>query len=199
MNLINLSYNGVKNTFGSFSLFTISINVKTNKEISEPKIENEHNLIVEKPVFKDHKTTLGKRHIDLIDKINDNVIVYLFIQKRKSSSDWNLVAPIIWEKSTGKISQFGFVDFALEGCGGGLNNTSLILKNLKNLRKKGFKVSVLPKVIDNELLNNFEFVDSGTKLIDLVENSTDLINYRNDAFEWIFKQYSELILKYGLE
>jgi hypothetical protein len=197
--MINLSYNTQKNTFGSINLINISISRGKAEKKADLKIENKLDPIVEKPSLKDYKTLLGRSDIELIDKINDNVIVYLFIQKSKSSSEWNLVAPIIWEKSTGKISQFGLGDFALEGCGGGIKNTNYILCLLKKHCEKGFNVSLLPKVIDNELLISFEFVDSGTKLIDLIDKSIDLINYRKDAFKWIFKQYSELTFKYGLD
>jgi hypothetical protein len=198
--MINLNYNGIKSTLSSFNVFNISINIGVDKKISELIIENESiTQIEQKPVFKDYKTTLGGWNIDLIDKINDNIIVYFFIQKTKDSSAWNLVAPVIIEKSTGKISQYGLGYFALEGSGGGLSNMSSIMYYLKKHREKGYEVSLLPKIVENELLSNYEFVDSGIKLTDLTENSISLINYRKEAFEWIYKQYNELVVEYGLE
>ncbi|MGY0425694.1 MAG: hypothetical protein ACWIPI_02545, partial [Polaribacter sp.] len=119
--MINLNYNGIKNTLSPFNLFNIFININrgVNKKCPELIIENESATpIEEKPIFKDYKTTLGGWNIDLIDKINENVIVYFFIQKTKDSSAWNLVAPVILEKSTGKINQYGLGYFALEGSGG---------------------------------------------------------------------------------
>src|SRR5690606_7222639 len=129
----------------------------------------------------------------------DDLIVYLFIQKERKFSTWNLVAPIILEKSTGKINQYGLGYFALQGTGGGLSNTSSILFLLKNHKNKGFKVSILPKIVDSELLGNYEYVDSGVKLSDLIENSFDLISYRKEPFDWIYKRYIELLQKYDLE
>jgi len=198
--MINLSYNGIKNPLASFNVFNISINRSLDKKTSELTIENKSiTTIEEKPIFKDYKTTLGGWNINLIDKVNDNVIVYFFIQKTKGSSAWNLVAPVILEKSTGKINQYGLGYFALEGSGGGLSNMSSIMYYLKKHREKGYEISLLPKIVENKLLNDYEFVDSGIKLTDLTENSIDLINYRKEAFECIYKQYNELLSKYGLE
>ncbi|MCL6220418.1 hypothetical protein [Zunongwangia pacifica] len=196
--MINLNYNGIKNTLSS--VFNIPIDRGLNKENSELEMENESIIEIEdKPIFKDYKTTLGGWNIDLIDKINDNVIVYFFIQKTKDSSAWNLVAPVILEKSTGKINQYGLGYFALEGSGGGLSNMSSIMFYLKKHREKGYEVSLLPKIVENKLLSDYEFVDSGIKLTDLTENSIDLINYRKESFKWIYKQYNELLSKYELE
>lgn len=197
--MVSLNYNGIKNTLASFNLFNISINRNVNNKKFDKEDEHKHFEIKEPSGFKDHKTTLCGRDIDLIKKINDHIIVYLFIQKEKDSSAWNLVAPVIMEKSTGKISQYGLGYFALEGRGGGLKNTDMIMYYLKKHSEKGFKVSILPKVVDNKLLSDFEYIDSGIKLIDLIENSIDLINYRKDSFEWIYKQYMDLVVENGLE
>ncbi len=198
MNIIDFSYNGIKNTFASFSLFNISINGKKDKLLLQETIKPELQEINKAPTFNDFKTTLGGCNIDLIEKINDNLIVYLFIEKDKEHSSWNLIAPIILEKSTGKINQYGLGYFALEGSGGGLANTSSMMFHLKKHKEKGFNVSILPKIVDNSYLTNFEYFDSGIRLKDLVDNSIDLINYRKGSFEWIYKQYQELIVKYEL-
>ncbi|GAB1856142.1 hypothetical protein MHTCC0001_09770 [Flavobacteriaceae bacterium MHTCC 0001] len=198
MNIFNLSFNGIKNTLNSFSVFNISFNKKEEiSKISENVEERPVSLKEKAP--SDYKTTLGGWNLNIIDKIEDDLIVYLFIQKETKSSAWNLVAPIVLEKSTGKINQYGLGYFALQGMGGGLSNTSSLFFRLKNHKSKGFKVSILPKIVNSELLSKYEYVDGGVKLSDLIENSLDLINYRKEPFDWIYKQYIELLEKYNLE
>ena len=199
--MISINFNNIKNTLASFSIFSISINRGENKKNDEPKEEIELKIIEEKQKlrFIDYKTTLGRSGIDLIEKIDDDILVYFFIQKDKDSSAWNLVVPVILEKSTGKINQFGQGYFALEGSGGGLSNTDSIMYHLKNHKERGYRVSIIPKVVDNKLLDDFEYVDSNVKLSNLIENSIDLINYRKNSFEWIFRKYAELMRKYKLE
>ena len=164
--MINFNYNGIKNILASFSLLNVS------RE------------------YKDYKTTLGGWETDLIEKINDDLIAYLFIQKERESSAWNLVAPVLLEITTGRIIQYGLGYFALQGCGGGLNNTSSILYYLNKHQEKGYKIYIAPKVVNTKLLRSFEFIDSGTTLGNLLDNSIDLINYRKGRCEWIYKQYS---------
>lgn len=198
MNILNLNFNGIKNTLNSFNVFNVSFHKQ--REVSKISDNIEEKPMSSKKIKPtDHKTTLGGWNLDIIDKIKDDLIVYLFIQKERKFSTWNLVAPIILEKSTGKINQYGLGYFALQGTGGGLSNTSSMLFLLKNHKNKGFKVSILPKIVDSELLGNYEYVDSGVKLSDLIENSFDLISYRKEPFDWIYKQYIELLQKYDLE
>ncbi|MDL2141666.1 hypothetical protein QQY79_03970 [Flavobacterium tructae] len=195
--MINLNLNGISNTLNENNFLNVSINLNGKKE--EEKIEPTITGIIENPKFIDRKTTLSSSEIELIDKIKDDVVVYLFIQKNKEHSTWNLIAPVIVEKSTGKTYQYEYRNFALEGTGGGLSNTSSILYYLKKHAEKGFQVLIAAKITDNSLMNGFEYADSGIKLTDLLQDSIDLHNYRKDSFEWIYKQYQELIIKYRLE
>lgn len=198
--MINLNLNGVSNTFNKNSLFDISISFNGKKKTVESNTLKEIEVLepIEMPVFVDRKTTFGGSNINFIDTIKDDIVLYLFIQKEKQYSAWNLISPVILEKGTGKIYQYRYNCFALEGSGGGLSNTSLIFYYLKKHEEKGFKVLIAPKIVDNVLLSGFEFVDSGIKLNDLLEKSIDLHNYRKDSFLWIHKQYQELIDKYRL-
>jgi len=194
--MINLNYNGIKNTLISFSLLNINIGKKVeNKKVVENKI-SENNIILHNP--KDYKTTLGGTKINLIDKMIGNLSVYLFIEKEKENNFWNMVVPVIIEKNTNKMYQYKNGCFALEGSGGGLSNTSSIIRYLKLHTEKGYNVSIAPKVIENELLNNFNFIDSQVNLDTLIEKSTDLILYRKNEFEWIYFQYEKLISEFKL-
>lgn len=195
--MINLNLNGISNTLNEINFLNFSVNLNRNKEVKE--IEPTISGIIENPTFIDRKTTLSSSEIELIDKIKDDVVVYLFIQKNKEHSTWNLIAPIIVEKGTGKIYQYEYRNFALEGSGGGLSNTSSVFYHLKKHSEKGFQVLIAPKIVDNSLINGFEYADSGIKLNDLLDDSIDLHNYRKDSFEWIYEQYQELIAKYQLE
>ncbi|MEA9414296.1 hypothetical protein [Flavobacterium sp. PL02] len=195
--MINLNLNGISNTLNENNFLNVSVNLNRKKE--KETIEQAIPTVTEIPTFKDRKTTLGSSKIELIDKIKDDIIVYLFIQKNKEHSAWNLIAPVIVERGSGKTYQYHYNYFALEGTGGGLSNTSSILYYLKKHAEKGFQVLIAPKITDNLLMNAFEYADSGIKLSDLLEDSIDLHNYRKDSFEWIYKQYQELITKHRLE
>lgn len=196
--MINLNYNGIKNTIASFNLLNINIEKKVETKKTR-RIENkipENIITYNKP--KDYKTTLGGTKINLIEKMIGDLNVYLFIEKRKEHSSWNMVVPVIVEKNTNKIYQYMNGYFALEGSGGGLSNTISIIKYLKLHTEKGYNVSIIPKVTENELLNNFKFIDSEVNLEFLIKKSTDLILYRKNEFEWIYSQYEELINEFEL-
>lgn len=194
--MINVNFNGIKEVFFSSSLINISINV--NKK-SKDEITSKMNEVVIKKEYSDYKTTLGGWGLREIKKFSEDVTVYLFIQKFKTSSAWNLVAPLVQGDKTKKTIQFGLGYFALEGLGGGIGNTDMLMYHLYNHKKKGYNVNIIPLIIENELLSNFEFVDSGVTLSNLLENSIPLINYRKDSFNWIYNQYNKLIDEYELE
>lgn len=195
--MFKLENNAVKNSMFSFTFFNLSNNFN---EKEKSKILNlESVATIEKAIYREPKTTLSTNHFDLIDKINSNVIVYLFIQKDRSNSAWNLISPIVHEKETGKIFQFGLGYFALQGSGGGLSNISSLFSHLKKLKYSGFQVDILPKITDNSLMSDFEYLDSGIKLQDLLDNSIDLINYRNESFSWIYQEYQRQLKKHKLD
>lgn len=202
--MFNLNFNGIKNTLSTYNLFNFSFNFFLNfekkKNIKQEldSIEQTIQNIKEVQIYSDHKTTLSGSCTDRIEKLTDDLRVYLFIQKNKESSAWNLVAPVIYECSTGEVTQYSLGYFALQGSGGGLGSISSMFYHLKNHIKKGYKVSIFPKVVDNTILKNFEYVDSGLKLQDVIDKSTRLIHYQKDVFKWIYKQYIELVDKYDI-
>ena len=194
--MINLNYNGIKNTIASFSLLNINIGKKVeNRKVVENKIP-EKIITHHKP--KDYKTTLDGTKINLIEKMIGDLSVYLFIEKEKEHSFWNMVVPVIVEKNTKKMYQYKNGCFALEGSGGGLRNTRSIIRYLKLHTEKGYNVSITPRVTENELLHDFSFIDSQINLDILIEKSTDLILYRKNEFKWIYSQYEELINEFKL-
>lgn len=195
--MFKLENNAVKNSMLSFTFFNLSNNF--NKKEKSKILNLESTETIEAINFTESKTTLSTNQFHLIDNINDNVIVYLFIQKDKKSSAWNLIAPIVEEKRTGKIFQFGLGYFALQGSGGGISNIWSLFSHLRNLKERGFKVDILPKIADTSLINDFEYLDSGIKLQDLLNDSIDLINYRKEKFSEIYKEYIRLIEKHNLE
>ncbi len=87
-----------------------------------------------------------------------------------------------------------WLDCRLSSCFITMGKSSFLRLIIKN---KGFKVDIIPKVVDNSKLNNFQYVDSGIKLGDLID-STDLNAYRKDSFVWIDKQLTSLLEKYQL-
>lgn len=186
-------FNVFKTSILPFNVLSISLNIYINKEKPES--------IISKDVTKNEslnskqlisKTTLKKHEIGIISKIGTDVIAYLFIEKNKDRSAWNLIAPIVLEKYSGKIYQYDMNCFALEGCGGGLRNTKDIIHELKRLSQRNINVCIIPKVIDNELIHGFEYNDSDITLNHLINNSIDLINYRIGSLQWIYKQFEQI-------
>lgn len=198
--MFKITFNhGINTTFLSINFLSLSI--KKQQNANENKSEIKDNLIdnnLPKIKFLDNKTTLGGWEIDKVKEIDSNVNVYLFIQKYKAESAWNLVAPIIHEKDKNKIYQYGLGYFALEGSGGGLHNTRCLIYELVKLREKGIKVNIIPKVIDNEVISGFQYFDSGINLEYLLEKSIDLINYRKGSFLNIYKQINEITTEASL-
>ncbi|MDU1905564.1 MAG: hypothetical protein E6772_12345 [Dysgonomonas sp.] len=193
--MIKFDFTGIKNTFMSNTLLSFNLNFfAKNKEIEQ--IEEDVTNVDDRKEFKDIKTLLGGSHSRLIEKINDDIITYLFIEKDKKGSEWNSVVPVIIEKSTNKTTQFGIGYFALEGSGSGLSHMDSLIYYLKKHIDRGYQVYILPKIVDNELLNYYQYFDSNIRLSTLIENSIDLINYQKDSFKWIYRQYQELLRKH---
>lgn len=195
--MFKLENNGVKNSLFSFTFLNVSNNF--NKKEKSEILNLEAIEIIDKITFREPKTTLSTNHFNLLNKINGNVIVYLFIQKNRSSSAWNLIAPVVLEKETGKFFQFGLGYFSLQGSGGGLSNTCSLFSHLRKLKERGFQVEILPKIVRTSLMSDFEYLDSGIKLQDLLDSSIDLINYRKESFSWIYQEYQRLVEKHKLD
>ena len=183
----------------SFSIFSFNYSVK--KEIESQKKEQiqkkEDNESVSDK--RDYKTTMSGSKIELIGKLNEDIVIYLFIQKEKENGiSWNLVAPIVKCLTSNTILQYGLGFFALQGSGGGINSTNSIFISAKRLKEKGYNVIFSPRVIkNNQLLKEFEYCDNNLTLDDLDKNSIPLCNYLiNDTFESIYKKYNEFIERY---
>jgi hypothetical protein len=192
MNIFNLE-EGFGWNFISINVFNFSSSRKKKSDFQE-SVECEGKEIKKTEFhFKDYKTTLGRCGIKHLNDITEDINAYLFIQKEKHYSEWNLVTPTIYEKATGRIYQYGLGFFSLEGCGGGLNNTIDLLRKLKKLREKGIKVNIIPKVVDNDKLTAFQYVDSGMTIDQIISDSTDLINYEKGEFVHIKKTFDEIL------
>jgi len=179
-------------------MFNISLNFDKSK--NNIQLENNLNLEPEIEEFvkmeRDYKTTLSGSSLELIQSFNEDVIIYLFIQKETESGAWNLVAPIVKGVKTNKIFQFGLGYFALQGSGGGLNNTDSLFYYSKKLKEKGYNIDIIPKVISNELISDFEYWDTELTLNDLDEKSLHLYNYSKGKFNSIICEYNRLNDKY---
>jgi hypothetical protein len=199
MNILNLNLGGIRNTFASFNLINISLNNKISEENLNQVEENKIPIPIEKQAYKDAKTVLAGNATKLIEAIVDDVVVYLFLGKEKQSySAWNTLIPVVLEKSTQRIHQYGPGCFALEGSGGGLSNTSSLLHYLKLHKEKGFSVQVLPFVIDESCLHDFEYADSGIGLTELKVEATQLSLYRKREFVYIHDKLERLKIEYGI-
>jgi hypothetical protein len=183
----------------SFSIFSFNYSVK--KEIESQKKEQiqkkEDNESVSDK--RDYKTTMSGSKIELIGRLNEDIVIYLFIQKEKENGiSWNLVVPIVKCLTSNTILQYGLGFFALQGSGGGLNSTNSIFISAKKLKEKGYNVIFSPRVIkNNQLLKEFEYCDNNLTLDDLDKNSIPLCNYLiNDTFISIYKKYNEFIERY---
>ncbi|MFS4494707.1 hypothetical protein [Maribacter sp. 2308TA10-17] len=193
--------------FSGFSQSMSTINIFNFPSGKKPDFKNRNAEVIietergqEIVRYNDFKTLYGYSGLKLINSMNYDLTVYLLIEKETIGSAWNLVAPVILENSTMKITQFNLGAFALQGSGGGLSNTSSLFHKLRDYEMRGYKVSVVPKLVDSEILSNFQFADSGLRLMDLIEHpkTIDLANYRKDQFAEIHETYVELTEDYGL-
>ncbi|MFV0581176.1 MAG: hypothetical protein ACK5N4_03945 [Parabacteroides gordonii] len=186
----------------NLSLFTFNKSEQKQSiiEVEEDGFQKEDQKKETLPSKNDYKTLLYGSHADRIEEFNENVNAYFFIcRDRISGIAWHWVAPIIQGVTSQKTLQYALGGFALEGCGGGLNATKSIIFHLKQLEKRGYLVNYVPRLINNELLHSFQFVDTTIKLQDLITESVDLILYREDKFKYIFKQYEEILSSYKLD
>jgi hypothetical protein len=194
-NIFKINVNNGINQPISPSINFFNFSYKKDKEIIESKLEPSDEIICLKPKWSDLKTTLCSQDIGMINKINSDINVYLFIQKQPENSAWNLVMPVVHERETNRIYQYTLGYFALQGSGGGLNSTKFLIETSKTLTNKSIKVGIIPKVLDNELINGFQYADSGITLNHLIEQSTDLMNYRKGVFEWIYRTLNDILEK----
>ena len=180
--MFNLDISQITNSFSIFSF-----NYSTKKEIVSQKIEQIQKEEDKKSISdkRDYKTTMSGSKIELIEKLEEDIVIYLFIQKEKENGiSWNLIAPIVKCLTSNTILQYGLGFFALQGSGGGLNSTNNVIFS--------------PRVIkNNHLLKEFEYCDNNLTLDDLDKNSISLCNYLiNDTFESIYKKYNEFLERY---
>ena len=198
--MINLNnFTAVKNTLFSINFFGSLSNVDKKKNTCKFEPSSDSDSEESKPIkLTDHKTTLNGYSFNYIKEINKDIVVFIFIQKEKEYSSRHIVAPLIKECITRRTIQFNLCTFSLEGIGGGLGKTETLFHFLKLHFDKGFKVSVIPKVVNSQILNDFQYFDSGLKYQDLVDSSIDLVNYRKGSLEYVFRQYSKLIKTYEL-
>lgn len=200
--MFSFNFSQLKNTLNSFNIFNISFSLNKVLKVDETnndKLVDNIEEIIQLPIYKDYKTTLDGGYINLIQNLNKDILIYLFIEKERKHGAWNLVAPIVISQDTNEVLlQYGLHYFALQGCGGGLNNTKSILYHAKKLQDKGYKVQIYPKVVKSKLISDFEYWDSEVNLNDLKNNSIHLFNYRKDIFESIYSTYIRLMNKNNL-
>ncbi|MDM8173663.1 hypothetical protein QT327_04685 [Olivibacter sp. 47] len=196
ISLFEPSLNGI-----SFNIINVTYQPSSKQVRATSVHENDERLEV--PEIKgsqDFKTLLSGSQIELVRKLKSDLDVYLLISKEQSlGSEWHLVMPIIRQRSSGKIYEFSDATFALQGSGGGLGNMKSLLYNLSSVEQKGFNITISPKLIGNDILEKFLYVDNELTLDFVLKNSVDLLTYRKGIFERIYSQYEELINFYNLE
>lgn len=178
---------------GSFNLFdtlTININRKVKNETShkiEPiLVEKEKELHVEEM----NELPLNGLH----DKITESreTIVYLIVEKNPSTS-WNLIMPVVYNTQTDHWTVFTR-NCSLQGCGGGLNNTTSIFHNVRKAKRLGYKVAISARVCDNDKMKKLRTRQIGIK--DLLDSSFALENYATNQFKEINQTYKEKTIAY---
>ena len=80
--MFNLDISQITNSFSIFSF-----NYSTKKEIVSQKIEQIQKEEDKKSISdkRDYKTTMSGSKIELIEKLEEDIVIYLFIQKLTSS------------------------------------------------------------------------------------------------------------------
>lgn len=199
--MFKFSFNNLSNTIGAFNFINFSINLnKKNAKVQLQPEESVQKEITNNNIKKwhDYKTGLHGGEISYIRDFKENITIYLFIQKTPTLGAWNLVVPVIKGDESKRFLEFSLGSFALQGCGGGLNNTDTLFYYSEKHKNEGYNVTILPKIIESTYLDDFQYLDSNVKFDTLLENSIDLINYRKGEFVWIFKEYIRLLNKYSL-
>jgi hypothetical protein len=197
--MFNLNLNGIKNDLNPIIFFNASINFFNRKKPTDYSVQIPTKPIkVKKEVFNDLKTTLSGSKVDIVENIKTNLTVYFFIEKESECGIRHSVVPVLLEDTTSEYYQFNSAYFDLQGSGTGLGKVDSLMYYLKKLMKRGYKAELAIRVVDNELLNRFRYIDSKVSLNYLIENSTPLIMYRKDDLKDIYNQYQELIKKHDL-
>jgi hypothetical protein len=205
MNLLNFNFDALKQTGVSLNLINISWTSKRGskeavKAILLPGDADPARKPVTKRKLMDRKTPLGGTFISSIGAIEEDVILYLFISKQKTKgSEYHLITPVAIEKKCNRIYQFNNSCFALEGMGGGINNIDSLFYNLSEVKRKGYRVTIVTKVIENEYLSDYEYFDSNLHLHDLISNSWDIESHRKDRFVQIYQELLQRKNKYQLQ
>ena len=153
---------------------------------SNISIENE---VIEEG-YTDYKTSRGIVDIDYIDLFKGELIAYLFIEKNNVEGHYSLISPVIREKLSGQYIRFGTESFALQGGEGKRYTRSLLLKLKKYEQERNFFVPIVLKVIESKLINDFEYMESKLTLDDMINNSENILNYRQtDRLKMLFDNY----------
>lgn len=177
----------------SFSLFdTLTININRKAENGTPiKIEPILSEKEEEPHMEEmHELSLNELH----DKITESseAIVYLIVEKNPSTS-WNLIMPVVYNTQTNHWTVFTR-NCSLQGCGGGLNNTTSILYNVRKAKRSGYNVGISARVCDNDKMKKLRTMQIGIK--DLLDSSFPLENYATNQFKEINQTYREKTIEY---
>ena len=125
--MFKFSFNNFSNTISAFNLFNFSINL--NKKNAKVQLHPEES--VQKEITNNE---INKWRGDL----KENITIYLFIQKTPTSGAWNLVVPVVKGDESKRFLEFALGSFALQGCGGGLNNTDTLFYYLEKHINKGY-------------------------------------------------------------
>ncbi len=86
--------------------------------------------------------------------------------------------------------------FGLQGSGGGMNSTDSLFYHSKKLKEKGYNVNIIPKVIENKLIHDFEYFDNNLTINDLYLKSIHLFNYSKGKHSSIKDEFNRLNQKY---
>ena len=190
--MFNFNISQIANSFSIFSFNYSAKNEIISTEIELTQKNDEKEIMPRKK--REYKNILEISKIKLIENYNEDICIYFFIQKESSNhSSWNLILPLVKGLNTNRLLQYRLGNFCLQG-GSRLLATKNIFYSANKLRKKGYKVYSSAKIIDNNLLDDFLYLDTELTLNSLDKKSELLYHYcKIDPFEGIFNQYKNLV------
>jgi hypothetical protein len=144
------------------------------------------------------KTLLTTMDMGILDNAKHELFVYLLIQEEgKKIGMFNAIGIYIKEYPSLQTYHFGR-NYSLQG-GHSLTNMNKFFAQLGDIQKsKQISISVIPRIVSTELLKKFELLDSGVDFIYIMNNSTNLRDFRSEEFAEIYDRLTLILRQNGI-
>lgn len=120
-----------------------------------------------------------------------DIVLNLYIDKEARTA-YRGIYCIFLDKFSNRYYEVGQGNMALEGTGGGRIAAELLFNSLRSYRAAGHKIAVIPRIIDNEVIDDFRLLDTKETYQSLYDKSNDLYHYSESPFDQINKNFQNL-------